>query len=203
MIREQTTVANAEPSRVAVVLIDFQNAFCHAESHTVDDKVANRAAALRANDFAAVASDLGAEIVYTQQVLDLDFLSPRQREWAATENLCRKGSWQAELFLPTIPNATVVTKYRYDIWQSEEFLQFVEDMQPDGFVFAGVELCCCVLYAVLGADERGFRYSVPMDLVSGIDPGVETYNRAIRELLRLVHNAPETAGDILKAWRNA
>ena len=203
MTRQQTTVADAAPRNVAVVLIDFQNDFCHAESYTVDDKVANRDAAVRANEFAAAAAGLGASVVYTQQILDPDVLTPRQREWAVAEGLCQKGSWESEFFLPPIAGATVVTKYRYDIWQSEEFCQFVETAKPDGFVFAGVELCCCVLYAVLGADERGFRYSVPMDLVSGIDPGAETYNKAVRDFLRFVHNAPETAEDILTAWRSA
>ena len=74
-------------------------------------------------------------------------------------------------------------------------------VKPDGFVFAGVELCCCVLYAVLGADERGFRYSVPLELVSGIDTGNETYNKAVKEYLKLVYNAPDTADEILKAWQ--
>ena len=200
MTRSQTTVNDMEPKSVAVVLIDFQNAFCHEESHTIDDKVSNRKAAVYANNFAAAATHLGASVVYTKQILDPDFITPRQREWAVSENLCPKGSWQSELFLKPVPSATVVTKYRYDIWQSKDFLQFVEMMKPDGFVFAGVELCCCVLYAVLGASEHGFRYSVPLELVSGIDTGKETYNKAVREYLKLVHDAPDTAEEILKAW---
>jgi len=203
MKTKQTTVCDLDPSRVAVVLIDFQNAFCHEDSHTVDDKVSNRKAALHAQEFATSVATLGANVVYTQQILDLDALTPRQRQWAEAEDLCKKGSWGAELFLSPVASATVVTKHRYDIWQSEEFLQFVETTKPDGFVFAGVELCCCVLYGVLGADERGFQYSVPMNLVSGIDEGAQTYNRAIRDFLTLIHEAPESEEDILRAWRNA
>jgi len=203
MRAKQTTVADLEPSRVAVVLIDFQNTFCHPDSSIREGVVSNRETALRANDFAAAAAHLGASVVYTQQILDVATLAPRQRQWARTEDLCRKGTWGAELFLPPIPDATVVTKHRYDIWQSAEFLRFVEATNPDGFVFAGVELCCCVLYGVLGADERGFQYSVPMSLVSGIDPGAKTYNRAVREFLTLIHEAPEEADGILEAWRDS
>ena len=203
MTRQQTTVLDVSPCNVAVVLIDFQNAFCHPEAHTSDDNVGNRKTALAASDFARHAASLGAKVVYTQQILDPAFLSSGQREWAIAEGLCEKGSWQAELFVEPILGATVVTKYRYDIWQSPEFLQFVDGVRPEAFVFAGVELCCCVLYAVLGADERGFKYSVPMDLVSGIDSGAETYNRSVREFLRTVHDAPASAEDILKLWRHA
>ena len=95
----------------------------------------------------------------------------------------------------------MVTKYRFDIWQSKEFLEFVETEKPDGFIFAGVELCCCVLFAVLGADERGFRISVPMDLVSGIDSGNDTYNKAVREYLKLIYKAPDSSDEVLKAWK--
>jgi len=203
MTQVQSSVVDIEPKNIAVVLIDFQNGFCHQGSKPIDDKTSNRNAAFRANTFAAAASRLGAKVVYTKQILDPDFITPRQREWAVAENICPKGSWESELFLEPVPGATVVTKYRFDIWQSTEFIQFVETKKPDGFVFAGVELCCCVLFAVLGADERGFRYSVPMDLVSGIDSGNDTYNKAVREYLKLIYNAPDTAEEILKAWETS
>ena len=60
-----------------------------------------------------------------------------------------------------------------------------------------------MLYAVLGASERGYHYMVPEDLVSGQDPGDHTDNRAVRDYLR--HNRPHhlvpTATAILDAWR--
>lgn len=203
MTQSQSDVVSIDPDKIAVVLIDFQNGFCQKGSNPVDDKTSNRKAALRANEFAASASRLGVKVVYTKQILDPEMITPRQREWAIPENICPKDSWESELFLEPVSGATVVTKYRFDVWQSEEFLHFVEKENPEGFVFAGVELCCCVLYAVLGADERGFRLSVPMDLVSGIDSGNDTYNKAVREYLKLIYNAPDTSEEILKAWRSS
>ncbi len=203
MTQSQSDVVSINPKNIAVVLIDFQNGFCQKGSNPVDDKTSNRKAALRANEFAASASSLGAKIVYTKQILDPEMITPRQREWAIPENICPKDSWESELFLEPVSGATVVAKYRFDVWQSEEFLHFVEKENPEGFVFAGVELCCCVLFAVLGADERGFRLSVPMDLVSGIDSGNDTYNKAVREYLKLIYNAPDTSEEILKAWRSS
>ena len=201
MAYTQLSVSDIEPKNIAVVLIDFQNSFCQRGSSPVDDKTSNRITALRANKFAAAAHRRGAKIVYTKQILDPDYITSRQHEWAVAENICPKGSWESELFLEPVSGATVVTKYRFDIWQSKEFLEFVETEKPDGFIFAGVELCCCVLFAVLGADERGFRISVPMDLVSGIDSGNDTYNKAVREYLKLIYKAPDSSDEVLKAWK--
>lgn len=71
-------------------------------------------------------------------------------------------------------------------------------------MIAGVELVCCVLYAVLGASERGYHYVVPEDLVSGQDTGEDTDNRAVRDYLRFNrpgHLVP-TAASILAGWRS-
>jgi nicotinamidase-related amidase len=202
MTQSQSDIISIDPNNIAVVLIDFQNGFCQQSSNPVDDKASNRKAALHANEFAASASRLGAKIVYTKQILDPEMITPRQRQWAIPENICPKDSWESELFLEPVPVATVVTKYRFDVWQSEEFLHFVEKENPEGFVFAGVELCCCVLFAILGADERGYRLSVPIDLVSGIDSGSDTYNKAVREYLKLIYGAPDASEDIIKGWQS-
>jgi nicotinamidase-related amidase len=197
----QSDVAGLAPEKVAVVLVDFQNGFCHEDADASDNKVSNRKAALRANAFAATASRLGAYIVYTKQILDPEHPTPRQCEWAIPENICPKGSRESELYIEPIPGSTIVTKYRFDIWQSDEFLRFMDRTDPEGLVIEGVELCCCALFAVLGADERGYRVSVPMDLVSGIDDRNETYNRYIRDYFKRIYGAPDTSDEILKAWQ--
>lgn len=192
--------------RVAVVLVDFQNDFCSPDVFEPGRPVTNThnaRTARRADTFARQASDLGARVVYTRQILDLDRLTPRQRRWERSDGLCAAGSWGAELFLPPIPGAAVVVKDRFDSWQSKEFTDHLDHHDVDGLVISGVELVCCVLYAVLGAAERGYDYLVPPDLVSGQDPGDETDNKAVRDFLRF--NQPErvqlTSADILARWR--
>ena len=56
-------------------------------------------------------------------------------------------------------------------------------------MIAGVELRCCVLFAVLGADEHGYRFVVPQDLVSGLDCGDDSYNATARRLLAELYDA--------------
>jgi len=193
------------PARVAVVLIDFQNDFCSPQVAAGGPvtNTHNAAAAVRANTVAGTAAALGARILYTRQVLDPNRLTSRQRRWERPDGLCAAGSWGAELYLDPVPGATVVTKHRFDCWQSADFVDFLDSHDIDGLVITGVELVCCVLYAVLGAAERGYHYLIPQDLVSGQDPGEDTDNLAVRNYLR--HNRPRhllpTAAPILDAWR--
>ncbi|WP_158307265.1 cysteine hydrolase family protein [Kribbella flavida] len=189
------------------MLVDFQNDFCSPEV-AGDGPVTNThnaAAARRAHRFAENAAELGAHVVYTQQVLDFSALTPRQRRWERADGLCVAGSWGAELFLDPVPGSSVVVKHRFDSWQSRPFVQFLETRDIDGLVICGVELICCVLYAVLGAQERGYHYVVPQDLVSGQDFGDETDNKAARDLLR--YSRPEhvvdSGDEILARWRSS
>jgi nicotinamidase-related amidase len=192
-----------DPSRVAILLVDFQRDFCAppAVEPGRAGTDANARTAVRANSFAAQAARLGVRVIYSQQVLDVDRLTWRQRRWEVGNRLCEAGSDGAELFVPPVPGARVVRKHRFDIWQSQEFHEALADWDIDGLVIGGVELQCCVLYTVLGAEERGFHYLVPQDLVSGIDRCETTSNRVVREYLRFVHPSPESADALLDGWR--
>jgi hypothetical protein len=110
----------------------------------------NAATARRANAVAAEAARRGAQVIYTRQVLDPQLLTARQLHWDAQLGLCRKGSWEAGLFIDPVPGSMTVTKPRFDVWQSQEFLSYLQDDPVDGFIIAGVELRCCVLLAALG-----------------------------------------------------
>ena len=203
--RQDETFFDLSPRRVAVVMVDFQNDFCSPE--VFGDRPAtnthNAQAARRANEFARQAAELGAHVVYTRQVLDLDRLTARQRRWERADGLCAAGTWGAELFVEPVPGSSVVVKHRWDCWQSPAFAEYLEESDTDGLVICGVELVCCVLYAVLGAAERGYHYVVPQDLVSGQDSGDATDNKAVREYLRFNHPGQvlDSAGEILTRWR--
>ena len=87
--------------------------------------------------------------------------------------------------------------------QSPSFTGFLDGNDIDGLVICGVELVCCVLYAVLGAAERGYHYMVPRDLVSGQDPGDQAGNKAVRDYLRFNHpeHVLDSSEEILRRWR--
>jgi nicotinamidase-related amidase len=190
------------PNQVAVLLVDFQNDFCSPElfKGSAPTNTLNAETAVRASEFAARAAAYGCRVIYSRQVFNLSKLTERQKQWERPDELCAEGSWGAELFVEPVPPAHIVTKHRFDIWQSAEFLKILDELMVEGLIIAGVELQCCVLYAVLGAEERGFHYVVAQDLVSGQDPGRDTYNRAVREYLRITHGALESSLSILQSW---
>jgi len=201
---EPESFLDLDPRHVAVLMVDFQNDFCSPAvfAGRAPTNTHNAIAAHRANDFARRAAAVGATVIYTRQILDLERLNPRQRRAERDSRLCLKGSWGAELFAEPVAGSHVISKDRYDCWQRPELVEALERRQIDGLVTCGVELVCCVLYTVLGADERGYDYLVPSDLVSGQDPGDDTDNRAVRDFLRF--NQPrhviESASMILTAW---
>lgn len=192
-----------EPCRVAAVLVDFQNDFCRPSGSGQDPAQtrANGEAARRADAFAVEAARLGLRVIYSRQILEPSRLTPRQRRWEDQSQLCLAGSPGAELFIEPVPGSRVVRKYRYDIWQSHEFAQALSDWDIDGLIIGGVELICCVLYAVLGAGERGYRYVVARDLVSGMRSSEQVANRAARDYLGSVHPSVARAEDLLSSWR--
>jgi nicotinamidase-related amidase len=201
--RRMNQLLDLDPKRVAVVLVDLQRDFCQPPGVEPGQAGtdANARTALRANEFAAEAAWLGVRVIYSQQVLDLDRLTEQQRRWEADSRLCVAGSAGAELFVPPVPGARVVVKHRFDIWQSQQFLDVLADWDIDGLVLGGVELQCCALYAVLGAEERGFHYVIPQDLVSGIDRCETTSNRVVRDYFRFAHPSPESCSVLLAGWR--
>lgn len=189
------------PHQVAVVLVDFQNDFCHPNAchGRTPTNPANAATAIRANNFARRAAHLGMHVIYSQQVLNLARLTPLQRQWEnVATGLCVEGSWGAELFVDPVPGSSMVRKDRFDIWQSREFVDLLDVWGIQGLIIGGVELRCCVLFAVLGADERGYRCVVPHDLISGQDTDEAILH--IRHYLTMVYGAPPIAEDILTAW---
>lgn len=197
-----TQLLELDPSRVAALLIDFQNDFCQPSGVDKDpvQTLANAQAARRADAFAAEASRCGIRVIYSQQILDMAQLSARQRRWEEKSLLCRAGSDGAELFIKPVSGSKVVRKYRFDIWQSREFLDALAVWEIDGLIIGGVELVCCVLYAVLGAEERGFHYVVPQDLISGMRSS-ESSNSAVRSYLQSVHPTLPSASSLVLSWR--
>src|SRR4051794_23662145 len=135
----QADLDGLAPQEVAVLLVDFQNDFCHpdiAAGHAPTN-TANAQTAARANDFARQAAALGVHVIYTQQILNPSHLTPRQRQWETEEDgRCIDGSWGAELFVPPVPGSTTVRKYRYDIWQSQEFVDLVDAQGIHGLVIS-------------------------------------------------------------------
>jgi nicotinamidase-related amidase len=190
-----------DPRQIAVLLVDFQRDFCVSMDDRPMNTHSNAATAVHANGFAALASDLGSPVIYTQQVLDPARLTARQRPGAEHEALCRVGTSGAELFVTPLPGSVTIQKFRYDIWRAPDFESALNRLGVEALVVGGVELRCCVLYAVLGAEERGYRCFVAQDIVSGIDDDEAVPD--VRHYLTIAHHAVPRAEDLLAEWPQA
>jgi len=191
-----------EPGRVAVVLVDFQNDSCAPGAFGVEppNNRANAATARRANEFAHTAIGYGTKVIYTRQMNDHSRLNERQRRWERQSKACLMSPQGRNLFIEPVSGGVVVDKARFDVWQSATFRDVLQSSKIDGLVIGGVDLSWCVLYAVLGAAERGYDYVVPQDLISGLDTCAKTSTRAVREYLRLVHPSLESSSTLLRHW---
>src|SRR5262245_12262554 len=91
--RRVKQLLDLDPEQVAVVLVDFQRDFCQPPGVEPGQAgtTANARTALRANEFAAEAAELGVRVVYSRQELDLDRLTERQRRWDVGSTLCLAG----------------------------------------------------------------------------------------------------------------
>jgi nicotinamidase-related amidase len=181
--------------QILVVLVDLQVDFCANDA-------ANATVAMKANDFASRAQALGVGLLYVVTDPSPARLTDRQRPWVPG-SVCAPGSPGAALFVDRLPGSSVARKALFDMWQSMEVLAAIEDHRAEGLVIAGVNLHCCVLFAVLGAWERGYRYAVPPDLVSGHDQGEASYNQAVRSYLALAHHQEHSSLDLLATWQMA
>lgn len=183
-----------DPTQIALLLVDFQNDFCAAPTGTAN----NATTARRANAFAASATAAGMHVIYTQQIYDPGRLTPRQQRSAADNELCVAGTTGADLFIAPVAGARVAHKDRYDIWSSAEVRSDPRRLEHGRADHRRRRVKCCVLYAALGADERGYHYAVPQDLVSGIDECDETSDRAVRDYLTFAHPSPAVASELLQ-----
>src|SRR5439155_3813198 len=123
-----------DPGRVAVVLVDFQRDCCGPTGVDAGQAgtAGNARTALRANAFATEAVRVGARVIYSQQVLDLDRLAWRQRRRERGSRLCVAGPDGAEWFVPPVPGARVGRKDRVEMCQSPELLDGLADGDGDG-----------------------------------------------------------------------
>lgn len=112
---------------------------------------------------------------------------------------CKVGTFGAEYFEITPPKDKLFTKYNFDLWQNTQFLNFLDDKNVDTLVFTGVEILYCVLFAIMGADERGFNIVVAKDLVSSVD-GWEIESENVLDFVSKLYGPVVSLKKILKVW---
>lgn len=189
------------PKSTRIVVIDLQNDFCHPKSVYKTKREKNSETAKRVHEFVKKAEKFEIETLYFQQIYDESKLSDRQiRYYKDNKISCEKGSFGAEYFEITPPKDKLFTKYNFDLWQNKQFQKYLDDKNIDTLIFTGVEILCCVLFAIMGADERGFNLVVPKDLVSSVD-GWEKEAENILDFVGKLYGPVVPSSEILNVWQ--
>lgn len=191
-----------EPKKTAILVIDFQNDFCHPKGVCAKLGLSrNRKAALATYKFIAKAEKKGVKVIFFQQIFDRSKLTARQKRfYTETKPCCKKGSWGAEYYNYQPPKSKLFTKYNFDIWQNKRFARFLDKNKINNLIITGVETTCCILFAVLGADERGFKMIMPKDLISSADSWKKESNLLLK-FLGSLYGPLTTSQQILKLWK--
>jgi nicotinamidase-related amidase len=99
-----------------------------------------------------------------------------------------------------VPPAEVVDKRTYSPWTEPVCAGAIAERRPDALVITGAETDVCVLAAVLGAVDRGYRVILPTDaLCSSSDA---THDALLTLYRQRFSQQIETAttDEILRAW---
>jgi len=204
-----------DPKKTLVLVVDLQNDFCHEKSVLKTKNSRNRKCALRIYDFIEKAKKMEIDAVFSQQIFDESKLTKRQKKYyselisgkrdsfGAYEGKinipCVKGSFGEKYFNYNPPKDRLFIKNNFDIWQNKKLIKFLDDHRIETLLITGVELVCCVLYAIMGAEERGFKVVIPLDLVSGVDEGVEEQNKLL-SIIGQFYGPVVSSQEILKIW---
>ncbi len=104
-------------------------------------------------------------------------------------------------FRPLVPPAIVTDKGTYSPWGEPGFERVIAGLGPTTLVITGAETDVCVLAAILGAVDRGFRVVVPTDGVcSSSDSTHDALLKLYQERYSLQIEAAKSE-EILAAWR--
>ena len=177
--------SDLDPKKTLVLVVDLQNDFCHEKSVLKRKRKRNSACASRVYKFIEDAEKRGVMVAFTRQIFDKSKLTKQQEKYyselisgkrktfgAYSGKIripCKKDSFGAEYFNYNPPKDRLFIKNNFDIWQNKKFVKFLADHKIETLIVTGVEIVCCILYAVLGAEERGFKTVIPRDLVSGVN----------------------------------
>lgn len=185
-----------DPRRTLILVVDLQNYFCHERSVLKRRRARNMECAFRVYQFLEEARRKGVETAFSQQIYDESKLTPQQKKYYAQLTSgrrktfgaykgrikipCMKGSFGAEYFSYMPPKDRLFVKNNFDIWQNKKLEKFLAERKIETLIITGVEIVCCILYAILGAEERGYKIFIPRDLVSGVDEGMKDQKNLLK-----------------------
>jgi ureidoacrylate peracid hydrolase len=205
--RRRTLGGLAREGRAALVVVDMQNDFCHADGALGKrgaDLAATQAMVPTLERLIAAARAAQIPIVYTANAHDLWSDAPAwtERQEQQAHALCRTGSWGAE-FYAVRPRADerVLIKHRYNAFVGTDFDLVLRSRGIETLLFTGVATNVCVESTARDAFARNYRVVMVADCLAGSSPAEHDWS--LRTLERYFGATVAEASELIAMWADS
>jgi nicotinamidase-related amidase len=182
------------PLTTAVVVVDMQNDFCHADGYyakTGRDISALAAVIAPVAALVVRARAANSPIFYTRLVYDgrggamEERHAIRPKRWTASGKRLEPGTWGAAIVDELAPDAAdvVVDKAGYSAFDSTDFERQLAGRRIRAVVLCGVVTYACVLATAFSAFDRGFDVVLAADAAGSWNAGLGLATSDIVDLL--------------------
>jgi ureidoacrylate peracid hydrolase len=189
------------PRRTALIVIDVQNDFCHADGWAGKSgmdvsgmpALIKRIAAARANNV---------HVAFVKLVGDA---STDSAAWLGDDgvrgSICRTGTWGAEfMHAAPLPGEPVIAKTRYGAFTKTNLDAILADWGVDTIAFAGVSTNVCVESTLREAFMRDFHVVIASDCVAAYRK--ESHDATLATIARNFGRVLSSE-ELIAAWHGA
>ncbi|HEX4211826.1 MAG TPA: cysteine hydrolase [Candidatus Dormibacteraeota bacterium] len=204
--------AMVDPRATALLIVDVQNDFVHAEGwigRGGADTSASHAAAIQIGRLIDAARRAGALVVYirTEHGPAVDTAPYRaryaRRGMTPEATLCHAGTWGSELYTdlrPPEPGEPVLVKHGYDAFSVDALPELLQARSVRNVVVVGVVTNLCVRATTFSAFERGFFPVVPQEATAATEEDIK--RRALQDISDWYGEIP-SIDEVIDAWRGS
>jgi ureidoacrylate peracid hydrolase len=200
-----------DPNSTALVVIDVQNDFCHAEGafgRVGHDNAEMPALAAALHRLLAEARARQVFTVFVRATYDREVtsrpLAQHRKRLGLLESLCLEGTWGADWFAGVAPagtpNEVVLTKHRFDAFQGTPLDLYLRSNGIRTVIVTGVVTSGCVESTVRDAFFLDYRVVVPHDGVA--EAARERHDIALGVMERSFATIT-SIDEIATAWRQS
>lgn len=195
------------PARVAFIIVDLQNDFCHSNGGfaLMGSNVARLQSVvepvLRVTE---TARNLSIPVIFIRTEHDISNNSEawlQRTSWSQNSSLCQTGTWGTE-FYGIKPQETdvVVTKYRYSAFKGTSLELILRSLRRDSLLFAGLTTSVCVDSSLRDGLMRDFHVALLSDGCAEISTDKHNYTL---DLVQNYFGPVVSSGDVIDIWTHA
>jgi ureidoacrylate peracid hydrolase len=193
------------PRRTALIVIDVQNDFCHADGWAGKsgmDVSGMPALIKRIERLVAAARANNVHVAFVKLVGDA---STDSAAWLGDDgvrgSICRTGTWGAEfMHAAPLPGEPVIAKTRYGAFTKTNLDAILADWGVDTIAFAGVSTNVCVESTLREAFMRDFHVVIASDCVAAYRK--ESHDATLATIARNFGRVLSSE-ELIAAWHGA